>query len=169
MSKGSVDLDKSAEVWAELDSTAINNIGGRCFFTDKNLGKCVATVSGFPGERAPVERDANENIVGGGQILFWLTVQHNNGGADFKVKTYFSSDGKAGTARLAEDGDLADHVNLSKLKVDAGTPEVVEEVEAPATNTNQQGQPGQFEEADADKDGVVSPREQKKYDKGRRQ
>jgi hypothetical protein len=46
---------------------------------------------------------------------------------------------------------------------------VEQPVEEPAPNTNQQGSAGQFQEADLNKDGTVSPRERKQYDRGRRE
>jgi hypothetical protein len=168
---------KVLSVVEALQSTLVNNLQPFVFYNDPTLGKCLARVSGFPGERSPVVRDANENIGSGGQILFQLSVDHNNMGQDFKVKAPYSGDGTPGTFRLATDGDLSDHVNLSKLKVNVDVP--VEEVTtadtAPLTEQPKEtvtiapGDVGKLEDvfdpADKNKDGHVSKSEKKEFRK----
>lgn len=157
---------KVLSVVEALQSTLVNNLSPFVFYNDPTLGKCLARVSGFPGERSAVKRDANENIVSGGQIMFQLSVDHNNMGADFKVKAPYSGDGTPGTFRLANDGDLADHVNMAKLKVD--TTDTVGT--AGDGSGGDIGQPGEqpesndapaFDPLDKNRDGQVSNKERK--------
>lgn len=150
-----------------LQSTLVNNLSPFVFYNDPTLGKCLARVSGFPGERSPAVRDANENIGSGGQILFWLSVDHNDGGQDFKVKAAYSGDGTPGTFRLANDGDLADHVNMSKLKLAEQTPGIAEEVVEDSPQEGAPASPGTQLEGDTDGDGELSKQERKNLRKGK--
>lgn len=126
---------KVLSVVEALQSTLVNNLAPFVFFNDPNLGKCLARVSGFPGKRSVEVRDINNNVISGGQILFQLSVDHNDMGADFKVLAAYSGDGTLGTFRLATDGDLSDHVNMKKLKGEGQPAEVVENIPVDTSTT----------------------------------
>jgi hypothetical protein len=129
---------KTTNAWDVLDSTNTANIGGRRFYNHPTLGKCFGRVIGIPGERMPEERDANLNVVGGGQLVELLRIDRNDGSGQEIVRSYLSDDRKAGSCSLANDGDLTDAPNMAYLKPDTPA-EVTEAVDA--------GQSGNVQEA----------------------
>lgn len=166
MAKQNSEPDLHAQrAWDILDGTKVAAIGGRRFYNHERLGKCYAQVIGVTGKRSPEVRDDNLNVISGGQIVELVRVDLNDGSGQIVVEAVLSDDRKVGCTSLANDGDTSDAPNT---KPHTEQPLVEQEVEAPSPNTNQQGSEPQFAEADMNRDGVVSPREQKQYDKGRR-
>lgn len=131
---------KSTNAWDVLDSTNTANIGGKRFYNHPTLGKCFGRVIGIPGERMPEERDANLNVIGGGQLVELVRIDRNDGSGQEVVRTYLSDDRKPGTCSLANDGDLTDAPNLAKLKPQAA-PEVTEAVDDVQTGNLQESAP----------------------------
>jgi hypothetical protein len=131
---------KSTNAWDVLDSTNTANIGGQRFYNHPTLGKCFGRVIGIPGERMPEERDANLNVIGGGQLVELVRIDRNDGSGQEVVRTYLSDDRKPGTCSLANDGDLTDAPNLAKLKPQAA-PEVTEAVDDVQTGNLQESAP----------------------------
>jgi hypothetical protein len=117
MAKGTVDQDKSTEVWSEIDSTNINVAGRRCFYNDPDGGKKTALVTGVTGRRD-----------GQGRRLDVLTVFPKVAADSIKViEAPLSDDRTAGTYALANDGDL---VEPQEVKPHTEQPPV--EVEVPS-------------------------------------
>jgi hypothetical protein len=159
--------EDSSKAWGQIDGTTANVIGKRVFFSHPQLGKCLAFVVGVTGQRSPEVRNADLNVVSGGQNLDIVLVFPNDGSAPYTVQAALSDDrGFKGTYALANDGDVSDNPNTPRH---TEQPAVEQPVEEPAPNTNQQGSAGQFAEADFNRDGIVSPKEQKQYDRGRRE
>lgn len=159
MAKRTVDLDKSAETWAEIDSTTANVIGKRVFYSDPKLGKRYAHVVGVTGRR-------NEK----GQLLDVLVIFPNALGGSIDLKEVALSDDRMpGTYALANDGDLTDNPNTpphtEQPPVEAEVPAEAPTTTAPLNDVTE----AQFDPADANRDGTVSEKEQRRYDKGRRQ
>jgi hypothetical protein len=168
MSKNPTVSEDSSKAWGQIDGTTANVIGKRVFFSHETLGKCLAFVVGVTGKRSPEVRDANLNVVKGGQNLDIVLVFPNDGSAPYTVQAPLSDDrGFVGTYALCNDGDLTDAPNTPRHTEQPA--EVVEEVEAPAPHTVNQTDAPPFAEADMNRDGVVSEREQRKFDKGKRQ
>jgi hypothetical protein len=123
--------EKTTNAWDVLDSTNTANIGGQRFYNHPTLGKCFGRVIGIPGERMPEERDANLNVIGGGQLVELVRIDRNDGSGQEIVRTYLSDDRKAGSCSLANDGDLTDAPNMAKLKTESPreVTEVVDDVQ----------------------------------------
>jgi hypothetical protein len=128
---------KTTNAWDVLDSTNTANIGGQRFYNHPTLGKCFGRVIGIPGERMPEERDANLNVIGGGQLVELVRIDRNDGSGQEIVRTYLSDDRKAGSCSLANDGDLTDAPNMAKLKPESQQ-EVTEAVDDVQTGNLQE-------------------------------
>jgi hypothetical protein len=103
-------------VWQTLDTTNIANIGGQRFYHHPRLGKCYARVIGIPGKRTDVVRDANENVIGGGQIVELVRIYPNDGGDPYNAEVVLSDDRKVNTVSLANDGDQTDAPNTAQQR-----------------------------------------------------
>lgn len=156
----------STDVWEQIDSTNINVLGKRVFFHDRELGKCLAFVTGTTGRRTPEVRDVNENVISGGQRIDILTVFSNRSGISFGTQAILSDDRRPDTYALANDGDLTD------ATADAPLHETLTEVVEASPDTGSTGgnasvaiapagTTAPLDPADTDGDGVVSNKERK--------